>query len=88
MNTTDLIIIKHSLIQYGTLTTIITIAFGTLVYSLLNILLNILSRKGAFNPVKEYIIMERKDNFRIIFYPLILAIVVIWLLIGFTYWYL
>lgn len=84
MNTTDLIAIKYSLIKYGVLTTIITIAFGILMY----LLLNVLSKKGAFNPVKEYMIMERKNNFRIIFYPFISAIITFWLIIGFTYWYL
>jgi hypothetical protein len=84
MNTTDLIVIRHSLIQYGKFTTIITIIFGILMY----LFLNILSRKGAFNPVKEYMIMERKENFIMIFYPLVSAIIVLWLLIGFTYWYL
>lgn len=86
MNTTDLTTIKYSikysLIQYGVLTTIITIAFGILMY----LFLNILFKKGAFNPIKEYMAMERKDNFRIIFYPFILGIIVLWLLIGFTYW--
>jgi len=84
MNTTDLIVIRHSLIQYGKFTTIITIIFGILMY----LFFNILSRKGAFNPVKEYMIMERKENFIMIFYPLVSAIIVLWLLIGFTYWYL
>lgn len=84
MNTTDLTTIKYSLIQYGVLTTIIAIVFGILMY----LLLNILSEKGAFNPVKEYMIMERKNNFRIIFYPIISALFVFWLIIGFTYWYL
>jgi len=84
MNTTDLTTIKYSLIQCGALTTIITIAFGILMY----LLLNVLSRKGAFNPVKEYMIIERKTNFRIIFYPFISAIFILWLIIGFTYWYL
>ena len=84
MNTTDLIAIKYSLIKYGILTTIISIIFGILLYSFLNIL----SKKGAFNPVKEYMIMERKENFIIVFYPIISAIVILWLLIGFTYWYL
>jgi hypothetical protein len=82
MNTTDLIVIRHSLIQYGKFTTIITIIFGILMY----LFLNILSRKGVFNPVKEYMIMERKENFIMIFYPLVSAIIVLWLLIGFTYW--
>lgn len=82
MNTTNLTTIKYSLIQYGVFTTIITIVFGILMY----LLLNILSKKGAFNPVKEYMIMERKDNFKIVFYPFILGIIVLWLLIGFTYW--
>jgi hypothetical protein len=82
MNTTDLIAIRHSLIQYGRLTTIITIIFGILMY----LFLNILSKKGAFIHVKEYMIMERKENFIIIFYPIISAIIVLWLLIGFTYW--
>ena len=82
MNTTDLIVIKYSLIKYGILVTIITIAFGILLYSFLNIL----SKKGAFNPVKEYMAMERKENFIIVFYPIISAIVILWLLIGFTYW--
>lgn len=84
MNTTDLIVIKYSIIKYGILVTIISIIFGILMYSFLNIL----SKKGAFNPVKEYMIMERKENFIIIFYPIISAIVILWLLIGFTYWYL
>ena len=82
MNTTDLTTIKYSLIQYGVLTTIITIVFGILMY----LLLNVLSKKGAFNPVKEYMTMERKNNFKIVFYPFIFGIIVLWLLIGFTYW--
>lgn len=82
MNTTDLTAIRYSLIYVAILTTIITIIFGILMY----LLLNILSKKGAFNSVKEYIAMERKDNFRIIFFPFIFGIVVLWLLIGFTYW--
>lgn len=82
MSTTDLTTIKYSLIQYGVLTTIITIAFGILMY----LLLNVLSKKGASNPVKEYMAMERKDNFKIVFYPCIFGIIVLWLLIGFTYW--
>ena len=84
MSTTDLTTIKYSLIRYGIFTTIITIIFGILMY----LLLNILSRKGAFIHVKEYMIMERKENFIIIFYPIISVIIVLWLLIGFTYWYL
>ena len=84
MNTTDLMAIRYSLIYYGILTTIIIIIFGILMY----LFFNILSRKGAFNPVKEYMIMERKENFIMIFYPLVSAIIVLWLLIGFTYWYL
>lgn len=84
MNTTDLIAIKYSLIKYGILVTIITIAFGILLYSFLNIL----SKKGAFISVKEYMIMERKENFIIVFYPIIFAIITLWLIIGFTYWYL
>lgn len=82
MNTTNLTTIKYSLIQYGVFTTIITIVFGILMY----LLLNILSKKGAFNPVKEYMIMERKNNFKIVFCPFIFGIIVLWLLIGFTYW--
>ena len=82
MNTTDLMAIRYSLIYYGILTTIIIIIFGILMY----LFLNILSKKGAFNPVKEYMAMERKDNFRIIFFHFIFGIVVLWLLIGFTYW--
>lgn len=82
MNTTDLTTIKYSLIQYGIFTTIITIVFGILMY----LLLNILSKKGAFNPVKEYMTMERKDNFKIVFCLFIFGIIVLWLLIGFTYW--
>jgi hypothetical protein len=84
MSTTDLTTIKYSLIQYGVLTTIITIAFGILMY----LFLNILSKKGAFNPVKEYMVMERKENFRIIFYPIISALFIFWLIIGFSCWYL
>lgn len=84
MNTTNLTTIKYSLIKYGILTTIITIIFGILMY----LLLNVLSKKGAFNPVKEYMIMERKENFIIVFYPIIFAIITLWLIIGFTYWYL
>lgn len=84
MNTTNLTTIKYSLIQYGIFTTIITIIFGILMY----LLLNILSEKGAFNPVKEYMIMERKNNFRIIFYPIISTLFVFWLIIGFSCWYL
>ncbi len=82
MNTNDLTAIRYSLIYVGIFTTIITIIFGILMY----LLLNILSKKGAFNPVKEYMTIERKDNFRIVFFPFIFGIVALWLLIGFTYW--
>lgn len=71
-------------IKLGAIVTIITIILGILLYSLLNIL----SKKGAFNPVKEYMIMERKENFRMIFYPIITALFVFWLIIGFGCWYL
>ena len=71
-------------IKLGVIITIIAIIFGILMYSLLNIL----SEKGAFNPVKEYMIMERKENFRMIFYPIISALFVFWLIIGFTCLYL